>query len=182
MYVCICNQAKYTLCIHSKHSFACTRTNVVQTAPQPELRRWLGLDPMPVGVRRRLSDGRRFLGDEIHRHFFETGGSALALVGEAGTGKSTALANYIHSYRAEYVSVVFINAESAIVLRRCFQRVAMGVGLKWGSVLKRHGGKAHEAALEILREVSWCVRRCTCGYVWVCGIEWCLVRMMMCVY
>lgn len=134
----------------------------VQPAPQTALQRWLGLDPVPVGVRRRLSDGRRFLGDEIHRHFFETGGSALALVGEAGTGKSTALANYIHRHRAEYGSVVFINAENDIVLRRSFQRVAFGVGLKWASVLKRHAGKAHEAALEILREVSQSVYE---GYV-----------------
>lgn len=140
--------------IHPFNALTYMLSLCVQTSPQKALRSWLGLDPVPVGVRRRLSDGRRFLGDEIHRHFFETGGSALALVGEAGTGKSTALANYIHRHRAEYGSVVFINAENDIVLRRSFQRVAFGVGLKWASVLKRHAGKAHEAALEILREVS----------------------------
>ena len=145
----------------------------VQTSPPKALRSWLGLDPVPVGVRRRLSDGRRFLGDEIHRHFFETGSSALALVGEAGTGKSTALANYIHRHRAEYGSVVFINAENAIVLSHSFQRVALGLGLKWESVLKRHAGKAHEAALEVLREVSQCARRYD-GYV-----EW---RGVCCAY
>ena len=163
--------------IHLLNALAHTLSLCVQTAPQKELRSWLGLEPVPVGVRRRLSDGRRFLGDAIHRHFFVTGSSALALVGEAGTGKSTALANYIHRYRAQYGSVVFINAENAIVLSRSFQRVASGLGLEWASVLKRHAGKAPEAALEILGEVSQCVRG-----TWVHGMECCVVAGYACVY
>ena len=122
---------------------------------------------MPAGVRRRLRDGRVFVGDAIHRHFFSSGSSALALVGKAGSGKSTALANYIHRYRAQYGTVVFINAANAIVLSYSFQRVAMGLGRDWASVLKRHDGKAHAAALEILRKVS--------RYAVVCGMEWCVL-------
>ena len=137
-----------------KRGFHELSTDAAVAAPHActTLPSWLGLEPVPVGIRRRLPDGQGFLGDAIHRNFFDAGGTRLALVGAAGTGKSTALANYLHSHRSQYASVVFVNAENAIVLADSFQRVALGLGLDWASVLKRHG-EAHVAASAILDQV-----------------------------
>ena len=123
---------------------------------------WLGFEPVPAGIQRRVQSGEGFVGEAIHTHLFDSNSNRLALVGAPGTGKSTALANYIDSYRSQYDTVVFINAENEIVLSDSFQRVAVGLGLKWANVLKQHDGKAHVAALELLKRVSVCVSMCVC--------------------
>ena len=138
-----------------QHGTAVAAPDTCTTLPS-----WLGLEPVPVGIRRKLPDGQGFLGDAIHRNFFDAGGTRLALVGAAGTGKSTALANYLHNHRSQYASVVFVNAENAIVLADSFQRVALGLGLEWASVLQRNNDTAHAAALDILQQVR--VVLCLC--------------------
>ena len=157
-----------------KGSFGELSTDVAVAAPHTRnaLPSWLGNESVLTGIRRRLPDGQGFVANAIHRRFFETGRNALALVGNAGTGKSTALANYILSYRAQYGTVVFINAENAIVLSRSFQRVAVALGLDWAAVLKRHDGKTHIAALDILHKVSMRVCACRCVGV-VCTSIYC---------
>ena len=139
-----------------KDDFSELSTDDAVAAPHTRnaLPSWLGLEPVSTGVRRRLPDGQGFVGDAIQRHFFERGCNRLALVGNAGTGKSTTLANYIHRHRSQYGTVVFINAESAVTLSRSFQRVAVGLGLDWAGVLRRYDGKAHDATLEILDQVT----------------------------
>ena len=133
------------------------------THPTPQscktLPSWLGIEPVQTGIRRRLRHDGGFLGDEIHRNFVEAGGARLAVVGAAGTGKSTALANYVHSHRAQYTTVAFINAENDIVLTKSFQRVALGLGLDWATLLTQHG-RAHTVARAILDQVCVCV--CVC--------------------
>ena len=121
---------------------------------------WLGLEPAPAGIQRRLQSGQGFVGEAIHTQLFDTNSNRVAVVGPPGVGKSTVLAIYIDSNRSKYDTVVFINAENEIVLSDSFQRVAVGLGLKWADVLKQHHGKAHVAALEILQEVSAFVCAC----------------------
>ena len=81
-------------------------------------------------------------------------------MGPPGIGKSTVLAIYIDSYRSKYDTVVFINVENEIVLSDSFQRVAVGLGLKWAYMLKQHDGKVHIAELKLLQEVSAFVCAC----------------------
>ena len=123
---------------------------------------WLGVEGVQAGIPRRVQSEKGYVREAMHKHLFDTTSNRLALVGAAGTGKSTTLAKYIEIYRSLYDTVVFINAENANVLTNSFRRVAEALGLEWSDVLKQHHGEAHVAALELLEEVCggmWCARR-----------------------
>ena len=87
--------------------------------------KYLTREPIQTGVSRFMQNGTA-LNKEIHMTFHDSNNKhgRVALVGLAGSGKSTALANYLAKYEREYAAVVLIDAGNNEKLIDSFKNVA----------------------------------------------------------